>query len=112
MARAKGGWCAVRVPGEELVDRREDTVRNDPYVCEAGQILETARNHLLTAVVEGDITESRRLMDVFVRAAVLKEEAEERVRRRLGLLTEAGPRAFVPAPRPGLVRRLLTGWAS
>jgi len=91
----KGGWCAVRVSGEDLVDRREDTVRNDPYVCEAGKILETARNHLLAAVVEGNVTESRRLMDVFARAAQLKEETEDRVRAQLGLLTrdEAARRA-------------------
>ena len=82
------GWCAVRVLGEELVDRREDTVRNDPYVREAAKIMETARNHLLTAVVEGDLAESRRLMDVFTRAAILKEETEDRVRVRLGLLTQ------------------------
>lgn len=77
------------------MDRREDTVRSDPYVREAGKILETARNHLLAAVVEGNVTESRRLMDVFTRAAFLKEETEDRVRVRLGLLTqdEAGRRS-------------------
>jgi hypothetical protein len=104
----------VRVLGEELVDRREDTVRNDPYVQEAAKIMETARNHLLAAIVEGDIAESRRLMDVFTRAAFLKEETEDRVRVRLGLLTqdEAARRAtarrfqvpdsVLPARRRGL----------
>lgn len=94
-------------------------MRNDPHVCEAGKILETARNHLLAAVVEGNVSESRRLMDVFARAAVLKEETEDRVRVRLGLLTQdeaarrgASRRASV---EPGPVRRrwpLVTGWAS
>lgn len=95
-------------------------MRNDPYVCEAGQILETARNHLLAAVVEGNVSESRRLMDVFARAAILKEETEDRVRVRLGLLTQdeaarrgASRRASVEEAVP--VRRrwpLVTGWAS
>lgn len=100
---AKGGWYAVSVLGEELIDRREDTVRNNPYVEEAGKIMETARNHLLAAIVAGDIAESRRLMDVFTRAALLKDETEDRVRVRLGLLTQdqaarraAARRALVP----------------
>ena len=96
------------------MDRREDTVRNDPYVQEAAKIMETARNHLLAAVVEGDIAESRRLMDVFTRAAFLKEETEVGVRVRLGLLIqdEAARRAtargvqvldsVLPARRRGL----------
>jgi hypothetical protein len=107
----------VRVLGEELVDRRENTVRNDPYVQEAAKIMETARNHLLAAVVEGNVPESRRLMDVFTRATFLKEETEDRVRLRLGLLTqdEAARRAggrivpvpdYVPPPR----RRALPAW--
>lgn len=93
----------MSVLGEELVDRREGTVRNDPYVQEAGKIMETARNHLLAAIVEGDITESRRLMDVFTRAALLKEETEDGVRVRLGLLTQeevARRAAARPAPVP------------
>lgn len=103
----KGGWCAVRVSGDELVDRREDTVRNDPYVCEAGKILETARNHLLAAVVEGNVAESRRLVDVFARAALLRDETEDRVRVRLGLLTQedAARRASLRVPAPDLPLR-------
>jgi hypothetical protein len=117
----------VRVLVEELVDRREDTVRNDPYVQEAAKIMETARNHLLAAIVEGDIAESRRLMDVFTRAAFLKEETEDRVRVRLGLLTqdEAAHRAaarrmqvpdsVLPPRRRGLPlwrpRYVARGWA-
>lgn len=96
----------MSVLGEELVDRREDTVRNDPYVQEAGKIMETARTHLLAAVVEGDIAESRRLMDVFTRAALLKDETEDGVRMRLGLLTldEAARRAAARrAPVPDAI---------
>jgi hypothetical protein len=115
---AKGGWCAVRVLGEELVDRREDTVRSDPYVQEAAKIMETARNHLLAAVVAGDVAESRRLMEVFARAAFLKEETEDGLRVWLGLLTQdevarraaarraTMPGEALPARRRGLsVRR-------
>lgn len=87
---------------EEPADQREDTVRRNPYVVEATKIMETARNHLLAAVVSGDVAESRRLMDVFARAASLLEETEDGVRLRLGLLTqdEAARRAVV---RLGLV---------
>lgn len=87
----------MRVLGEELADQREDTVQKNPYVVEAAQIMETARNHLLAAVVDGDVAESLRLMDVFARAAFLREETEDGVRLRLGLLTqdEAARRAAV-----------------
>lgn len=78
----------MRVLGEELADEREDTVQKNPYVVEAAKIMETARNHLLAAVVSGDVAESRRLMDVFTRASFLREETEDGVRLRLGLLTQ------------------------
>lgn len=112
----------MRVLGEELVDRREDTVRTDPYVVEATKIMETARNHLLAAVVEGDVAESRRLMDVFARASFLREETEDGVRVRLGLLTQEEARrrtaarldsvreAVLPLRRRGLaLRRSVSG---
>jgi hypothetical protein len=76
------------VLGDELVDRREDTVRTDPHVEQAAKIMESARNQLLRAVVAGDLAESQRLMGIFTNAAVLRDDTEDEVRVRLGLLTQ------------------------
>jgi hypothetical protein len=78
----------MEVLGDELVDRREDTVRIDPHVQQAAKIMESARNQLLRAVVAGDLVESQRLMGVFANATVLREDTEDEVRVRLGLLTQ------------------------
>jgi CBS domain-containing protein len=76
------------VLGDELVDRREDTVRADPHVQQAAKIMESARNQLLRAIVAGDLAESQRLMGIFTNAAVLRDDTEDELRVRLGLLTQ------------------------
>ena len=89
----------VSVMGDELVDRRKETVRNDPFVRQAGKITENAKHQLMMAVEADDVRESWRLMRVFSRAVVLREDAEDEVRVRLGLLVQH------EAARRKLIRR-------
>lgn len=74
------------VLGDELVDRREDTVRDDPFVRQAGKITENAKHQMMMAVNAEDVRESWRLMRVFARAVILQEDTEDEVRVRIGLL--------------------------
>ena len=89
----------VSVMGDELLDRRKETVRNDPFVRQAGKITENAKHQLMMAVEADDVRESWRLMRVFSRAVVLREDAEDEVRVRLGLLVQH------EAARRKLIRR-------